>query len=450
MFLLAQHRDPNDLNLTRRFAVDTTSTTTRPNAPVTLRRVPGILDGMFEVAVVGGGIVGLATALAVTERRPGGRPSDGLMSGGGVVVLEKESELAAHQTGNNSGVLHSGIYYKPGSLKAQYCRDGNRALVEFCQEHGIAYDICGKVIVATEASELPRLDTLYERAKAHGLAVERLGPDGIRAVEPHVAGISGLRLPGTGIVDYRAVCATYAKLIEAGGGEIRLNTTVTGVRRAGDRHVISTSGATVEATTLVNCAGLHSDRVARFSGAEPGAKIVPFRGEYFTLARSATRLVNTLVYPVPDPNFPFLGVHFTKMIDGSVHAGPNAVLALKREGYRKRDINLADTYETLTYGGFWRLARKHGRAGAAEIARSFSKRLFLRSLQRLVPEVTLDDLVPTHAGVRAQALSPDGSLVDDFLIIERDGAFHVCNAPSPAATSSLEIGRAIAARALGA
>ncbi len=391
---------------------------------------------MFDVAIIGGGIVGLATALALTESRPDSR----------VVVLEKESVLAAHQTGNNSGVLHSGIYYKPGSLKAQYCREGNARLVEFCDEHEIPYDICGKVIVATEADELPRLDTLYERALAHGLTVERLGPEGIRAHEPHCAGIAGLWLPSTGIVDYKAVSRAYARLVEEAGGEIRTGVEATSIRSLGQHHVVITSAGPIEARFLVTCAGLHSDRVATRAGAHLDAKIVPFRGEYYELTPSARPLVNGLIYPVPDPSFPFLGVHFTRMIDGSVHAGPNAVLALAREGYRKRDIVPRDAAESLTYPGFWKLARKHYRDGAGEMARSFSKHLFLRSLQRLIPDVKRRDLVPTHAGVRAQALGHDGSMVDDFLIVESDGAIHVCNAPSPAATSSLEIGRAIAAR----
>jgi L-2-hydroxyglutarate oxidase len=399
---------------------------------------------VFDVAIVGGGIVGLATALAVTEQMPGAS----------VVVVEKEARLAFHQTGNNSGVLHSGIYYKPGSLKAQYCREGNAALQEFCQEHGIAYDICGKVIVATDESELPRLANLEQRAVEHGLVAERLGPDGLRDHEPHVVGIAGLFLPSTGITDFKAIVRAYADLVVSRGGEIRLSTRVTGLRRENDEHVISyvseADGEKVEgelrAAALVNCAGLHSDRVAELAGAAPDAKIVPFRGEYYELAPKSRGLVKGLIYPVPDPAFPFLGVHFTRMIDGSVHAGPNAVLALKREGYRKRDINLRDTADTLSYGGFYRLARKHFRAGSKEVARSFSKHLFLRSLQRLVPDVRRQDLVPTHSGVRAQALSPDGALVDDFLIVEGERSLHVCNAPSPAATSSLEIGKAIAAR----
>ena len=393
-------------------------------------------DTTHDVAVVGGGIVGLAAALACVQRRPGSS----------VIVLDKEQHVAGHQTGNNSGVIHSGIYYKPGSLKARFCIEGNAEMVAFCQANDIAHEICGKVIVATHASEIDRLDALYERALAHGIAVERLGPAGIAEHEPHVVGIAGLWINSTGIVDYTAVSQAYARLIAEAGGEVRLGARVTGVGRSGNDHVVSATTGDIRARFLVNCAGLHSDRTVTMAGATPPAKIVPFRGEYYELAPAARWLVKGLVYPVPDPEFPFLGVHFTRMIDGSVHAGPNAVLALRREGYRKRDISLRDAADTLGYGGFWKLARKHAGSGAKEIARSFSKHLFLRSLQRLIPDVTRADLVPAHAGVRAQALSADGSLVDDFLFVDSPAALHVCNAPSPAATSSLPIGRAIADR----
>ena len=391
---------------------------------------------VHDVAVVGGGIVGLAAALACVQRRPGSS----------VIVLDKEPRVATHQTGNNSGVIHSGIYYKPGSLKATFCIEGNREMVAFCEANDIAFERCGKVIVATDRTEMPRLDALYERALAHGISAERIGPAGIVDHEPHVVGIAGLWIPSTGIVDYTAVSAAYARLIAQAGGEVRLGTRVTALRRDGDVHVVAATTGEVKARFLVNCAGLHSDRVVAMAGATPPAKIVPFRGEYYELAPAARGLIKGLVYPVPDPEFPFLGVHFTRMIDGSVHAGPNAVLALQREGYRKRDISLRDSADTFGYGGFWKLARKHAGSGAREIARSFSKQLFLRSLQRLVPDVTRADLVPAHAGVRAQALSPDGSMVDDFLFVDSPHALHVCNSPSPAATSSLPIGRAIAER----
>jgi len=387
-----------------------------------------------DLVVIGGGIVGLATAMSLLDRYPGAS----------VTVLDKEPSLAAHQTGHNSGVLHSGIYYKPGSLKARFCRDGNARLVEFCRDHGIAHAICGKVIVATRSDELPRLEALAERAGAHGLAFDRLGPAGIRDHEPHVVGVAGLFVASTGIVDYVAVCRAYAKVIEERGGRIRLGVKVTGLRRSPAEVVVETDAGPLAARFVVNCGGLQSDRLARAAGDDVGARIVPFRGEYYELVPDRRDLVRGLVYPVPDPSFPFLGVHFTKMIDGSVHAGPNAVLAWAREGYRKRDVVPADLAETLRYVGFRRLAAEHWKAGAAEVARSFSKELFTRSLRRLVPEVRRADLVATHAGVRAQALRPDGAMVDDFLLVEADRVLHVGNAPSPAATASLEIGRAIA------
>lgn len=390
---------------------------------------------IHDVAVVGGGIVGLATAVAVGERRPGAR----------VVVVEKEPGWAAHQTGHNSGVIHSGIYYRPGSLKARFSREGNRSMVEFCRANDIPHDVCGKVIVATEADELAPLDALHERGVANGLDVRRLAPDEITEIEPHVRGVAGLHVRSTGIVDFTAVCRAYAAIVEGRGGELKLRTEVLSIHPSAAGYRLETDQGTVEARQIVNCAGLHSDRVARRAGVDPGARIVPFRGEYFELKPERRHLVRTLVYPVPNPDFPFLGVHFTKMIDGSVHAGPNAVPGLKREGYRKRDISARDLAETLAYPGFWRLARTHHREGLKEIVRSLSKAAFVRSLQRLVPEVTADDIVPAHAGVRAQALLRTGELVDDFLLVHARDAVHVCNAPSPAATSSLEIGKAVAA-----
>ncbi|MGD9796414.1 MAG: L-2-hydroxyglutarate oxidase [Acidimicrobiia bacterium] len=386
-----------------------------------------------DVVVIGGGIVGLSTALAIVRRWPGTA----------VTLLEKEQHVAGHQTGHNSGVIHSGIYYKPGSLKATLCTAGNRAMVEFCREHDIAFDVCGKIIVATEASEIAALDRLYERAIANSIAVEQLGPDGLRDHEPNVRGLAGLYVPSTGIVDYVAVARTYAALLTAAGGEVRLGTRATSVTERADGFVIGTDLGEVHARFLVNCAGLHSDRVARLAGTDPGAQIVPFRGEYFELVPERRSLVKNLIYPVPDPEFPFLGVHYTRMIDGTVHCGPNAVPGLAREGYRKRDIELRDVAEIVRYRGFWKLAAKHRRAGLTEIHRSLSKKQFLRSLQRLIPAVQSEDIVPTHAGVRAQALARDGALIDDFLLVPAQRALHVCNAPSPAATASLEIGRAI-------
>ena len=378
--------------------------------------------------------MGLATAMAVGNKHPNAR----------ILVLEKEQDLAQHQTGRNSGVIHSGIYYKPGSLKARFAREGNRSMVEFCRKHGIKHEVCGKVIVATKASELPLLDSLFQRGLNHRLAVERLSPEQVQEIEPHVRCIAGIKVPSTGIVNYREVSAKYAELIKSNGGTVQTGTRVDRLREVNGIQVIETSQGEFEAGFIINCAGLFSDRVTRLSGLDPGAKIVPFRGEYYQLVPEKWYLVKTLVYPVPNPDFPFLGVHFTRMIDGSVHAGPTAVLAFKREGYRRTDINCADLFEILTFSGFWKLARKYYEDGMMEMVRSVSKRAFVKSLQQLIPEVTEDDLIPTHSGVRAQALMPDGKLVDDFLIVNRKNSIHVCNAPSPAATASLEIGRFIA------
>ncbi|HEU5068907.1 MAG TPA: L-2-hydroxyglutarate oxidase [Verrucomicrobiae bacterium] len=391
---------------------------------------------MHDCLIIGGGIVGLATAHSLLERQPGLR----------LILLEKESELAQHQTGRNSGVIHSGIYYKPGSFKAKFARAGSRSMVEFCRAQGIRHDVCGKVIVATREAELPQLEKLFQRGLENELPVRRLTADEVRETEPHVRCLAGLKVPTTGIVDYRAVCAKLAALVRARGGQIELGTRVARVTSSAPSHRIQTSRGDFEARFLINCAGLHSDRVARLARVRTQARIVPFRGEYYELVPERRHLVKTLIYPVPNPAFPFLGVHFTRMIDGSVHAGPNAVLAFKREGYHKTDVSLRDSWETLTYGGFWKLARKNWDEGWMEMRRSFSKAQFVRSLQQLIPEVREADVVPTHAGVRAQALQPDGGLVDDFLFVEERNAIHVCNAPSPAATASLEIGRTIAAK----
>jgi (S)-2-hydroxyglutarate dehydrogenase len=388
----------------------------------------------FDCIVIGGGIVGLATAWTILESRPGAR----------IAVLEKEDGWARHQTGRNSGVIHSGIYYKPGSLKAKLCREGNRRLVEFCDHQGIRYEACGKVIVATTESELPLLNNLYGRGIANGLSVKRLSASEVKEIEPHVSCLAGLRVPSTGIVDFAAVCRTLAELIGARGGELRLRTKVVGLHANGSNAVLETSNDTLTARWIINCAGLHSDRVARLGGAKPGARIVPFRGEYYELKSERRMLVRNLIYPVPDPQFPFLGAHFTRMIDGSVHAGPNAVLSLKREGYRRTSFNLRDFIDTMTYPGFWRLAARHAGSGLKEMYRSISKKAFVHSLQKLIPEIREEDLVPGESGVRAQALRSDGGLVDDFLIVNGPSAIHVCNAPSPAATASLEIGRFIA------
>lgn len=387
-----------------------------------------------DYVVIGGGIVGLSVAWAILERQPRATVS----------VVEKERDWARHQTGRNSGVIHSGIYYKPGSLKAQLCRAGNSRLLEFCREHDIKHEICGKVIVATSASEVPLLDKLYQRGLENGLAVTKLLAAEVAEIEPHVRCVAGVRVASTGIVDYTKVCRKLVELIGGRGGELRLGSRVTGMRVSGGENVVLTTTGPLAAKWVVNCGGLHSDRVAAMGGASPDARIVPFRGEYYELRPERRGLVKHLVYPVPNPEFPFLGVHFTRMIDGSVHAGPNAVLSFKREGYHRTAFNLRDFLDTMMYPGFWRLAARHARNGLEEMHRSFSKRAFVRSLQQLIPEVRNEDLIPSQAGVRAQALRRDGGLVDDFLIVKSDRAVHVCNAPSPAATASLEIGRAVA------
>jgi (S)-2-hydroxyglutarate dehydrogenase len=388
---------------------------------------------MYDFAIVGGGIVGLSTAMTLGRQYPDAR----------IVVLEKEGHWAAHQSGRNSGVIHSGIYYKPGSFKARFAREGNRSMAQFCQEHGIDHDICGKVIVATEPEDLPLLENLYRRGLENGLNVTRMGWEEVKEAEPHVRCLAGIRVPSTGITDYRQVCQKYAELINAQGGKLQLNTRVEKISQRGSSHEIETDNGTFVARILINCAGLYSDRIAKLTGADPVAKIVPFRGEYYQLTPEKRYLVKNLIYPVPNPDFPFLGVHFTRMVDGTIHAGPNAVLSLMREGYHKTDFNFRDFVEVMTYPGFWKLASKHAGQGIQEIIRSFSKEAFVRSLQKLIPEIHADDLVPTQAGIRAQAVLNNGTLVDDFLIVQTKNAVHVCNAPSPAATSAIEIGKAI-------
>ncbi len=388
---------------------------------------------MYDFAIIGGGIVGLSTGMALGQRYPEAK----------IILLEKEDRFAPHQTGNNSGVIHSGIYYKPGSLKAKLCRQGCHSMVEFCQKYEIDHDVCGKVIVATEPEELPLLDNLYKRGLENGIDSAKITAEEVKEIEPHVQCLAGIKVNSTGIVNYTHVAQKYAELMNQQGGELRLNTKVEDIENIHEGVAIETNNGLYRAKFLINCAGLYSDRIAKLGGVNPPAKIVPFRGEYYELVPQKRDLVKTLIYPVPNPSFPFLGVHFTRMIDGSVHAGPNAVLSGKREGYKKTDLDLGDLIETLTYPGFWKLAAKHASDGIEEMIRSFSKAAFVRSLQRLIPEVQSQDLVPTHAGVRAQALKNDGQLVDDFLIVRGHHALHVCNAPSPAATASLEIGQAI-------
>jgi len=392
---------------------------------------------MREVAVVGAGIIGLATARAIQLRR-----------GGPVVVLEAESRVAAHQTGRNSGVIHSGLYYKPGSLKARNCVEGREALYRFCDENGIPHENCGKLVVAVSPEEIARLEELERRGRANGLrGVRRLGPREMREREPHVAGREALLVPETGIVDFSEVARVMARHVQEGGGEVRTGWRVLAVRRDGDGFVLETSGGAVAARHLINCAGLQSDRVARLCGLRPGLRIVPFRGEYHELVSGREHLVRHLVYPVPDPRFPFLGVHFTRMIHGGVETGPNAVLAFKREGYGRYSLSLRDACSTLSYAGFWRLASRYWRTGCGELWRSLSRTALARALRRLVPDLNASDLRRSGAGVRAQAVAPDGTLLDDFHILEAERMLHVLNAPSPAATASLSIGAALAERA---
>jgi L-2-hydroxyglutarate oxidase len=390
----------------------------------------------YDYAVIGGGIIGLSTAMQLAQQRPHAR----------ILMLEKEASPAEHQTGRNSGVIHSGIYYKPGSYKARFARTGSSSMVEFCREHDIPHQVCGKVIVATQEKELQGLDNLFERGRQNGLPVRKISPQELNEIEPHVRCVAGIHVPTTGITNYRKVSQKYLELFLEQGGQVMFENEVQQITDRGRTHLIETSTGEFEAKFLINCAGLYSDRITRLAGKEPGVKIVPFRGEYYELAPSKRDLVKTLIYPVPNPDFPFLGVHFTRMIDGSVHCGPNAVLAFKREGYKKTDFNLRDFCETMSYRGFWRLARKNFGEGIKEIYRSVSKAAFVHTLQQLIPEVQASDLVPCEAGVRAQALLNDGSLVDDFLIVRAQNALHVCNAPSPGATSSLEIGKAIVAQ----
>lgn len=395
---------------------------------------------MPDCVIVGGGIIGLAVAKTLSEQRP-----DLL-----ITLVEKEPALARHQTGRNSGVIHSGIYYKPGSMKAELCRAGRESMVAFAKENGIAHDLCGKLIVATSDSEHGRLQALHDRGRDNGLDVSLVDPAEAREIEPHVSCVAAVKVPSTGVIDYVEVCEVLADQARASGVDIRLGEKVVDIHPDGADHRVVTERGELRARFLVTCGGQYSDRLARQEGGDPNAQIVPFRGEYYELVPDRTHLVNTLIYPVPDPALPFLGVHFTKMIHGGVHAGPNAVLALAREGYRKRDVNLGELAEVLRYRGFWRLAAAHWKTGVAEVIRSVSKARFTASLQELIPAVRSEDLVSSPAGIRAQAVRGDGALVDDFLLVDRPRALHVCNAPSPAATASLEIARTIVARALPA
>ncbi len=388
-----------------------------------------------DIAIVGGGIVGLATALALTERHPQAR----------VAILDKEAKIATHQTGHNSGVIHSGIYYKPGSLKARLCTEGARLMKAFCSEHGIHWELCGKLIVATDESELGRLKNIHERGQANGLGGLRvLEGDEVKAYEPNCRAVRALLVPETGIVDYVQVADKMAELLKRRSVEIMTGAGVTAIRRAGQGLILDTARGPVESRFLVNCAGLYSDHVARLMGIRPEVRIIPFRGEYYMLRPDRRSLVKNLIYPVPDPEFPFLGVHFTRTVHGDVEAGPNAVLAFAREGYTLGTVKPGETLGLLGYAGFWHMARRYWKMGSYELYRSASKAAFVRSLQKLVPAIQIGDIQRGGAGVRAQAVSPNGSLVDDFRISVAEGAVHVVNAPSPAATASLAIGRHIA------
>lgn len=395
------------------------------------------MSGEARVIVIGGGLVGLATALALTESSPG-TP---------VVVLEKEDRVGRHQSTHNSGVLHAGLHYTPGSSKALLAREGIRLMAEFCQRHGIAHEICGKLVVAVDDEEVPRLRALFARGQENGLQGLRwLGPDEAREWEPHVRCKAAVRVPEEGIVDFAAVCTELERQLQERGVEVLTGAEVRGLARSSDGWIVETARGSQSGRQLVNCAGLHSDRVAEMAGERPGCRIVPFRGEYYRLRQGRDHLIRNLIYPTPDPRFPFLGVHFTRQIHGGVEAGPNAVLALAREGYHKGDIRPSDIAETLAFPGLWRFMRRYPQMVWREVLQSFSRARFASALRRMVPEVDESDLVEGGAGVRAQAMLPSGELVQDFLLVMGPGAVHVLNAPSPAATASLAIGRAIAGR----
>lgn len=389
---------------------------------------------MYDIVIVGGGIVGLSTGMALLEMFPSYK----------LVVIEKEKEVAMHQTGHNSGVIHSGIYYKPGSLKARLAKKGNEEVIDFCQKYDIPVDRCGKLIIATKKQELPQLQALYERGLENDLELHRLSTAQFKEIEPFAEGLEAIHVPSTGIVNYKQVAKMYARIIEERGGEIMLSTEVIDIVEQSDGVDIRTKKGTVRGKLIINCGGLHCDRIAKKTKIETNMKIVPFRGEYFELKEEKRYLCNHLIYPVPNPDFPFLGVHFTRMIDGRIMIGPNAVLGLKREGYKKTDIHLGDLAETLMYPGFWRVVSANLKEGMKEIVRSLSKKVLVKELQRFIPEIKEEDLTSAKAGVRAQALDRSGKLIDDFLMIHNHRMVHVLNAPSPAATASIGIGRHIA------
>lgn len=394
---------------------------------------------MYDIIIIGGGIIGLATALKIQQEQAHLK----------LLILEKESNLAAHQSGHNSGVIHSGVYYKPGSLKARNCIKGYQLLLDFCRQENIPFDLCGKVIVATSEAELPQLDVIYKRGAENGLQnLKMLSKEALHEYEPHVNGIAGIHVPQTGIINYAKVAEKYAEKLKAGGAVIKMGQRVSSIRPGRNKTQVITENESFTAKLMVNCAGLYSDKVAHMTGQSLDLKIIPFRGEYYELVPEKQHLVKNLIYPVPDPNFPFLGVHFTRMAEGGIEAGPNAVLAFSREGYKKSNVNIAELMETLRWPGFQLVARKYWRTGMGEYYRSFSKAAFTKALQKLLPELREEDLKPGGAGVRAQACDRKGGLLDDFLILESPGVVNVCNAPSPAATSSLAIGETVAALAL--
>jgi L-2-hydroxyglutarate oxidase len=394
------------------------------------------METTTDVVIVGAGIVGLATALALQHEYPAKK----------IVVLDKEDRVAAHQSGRNSGVLHSGIYYKPGSLKALSCRAGKKAMEEFCRRESVPYEICGKVIVAVDETELEALEGLYKRGVANGVRCERIDRARLLELEPHTSGIAAIHVPETGIVDYAKVCERLAAKLKEHGNRVTTGAKLLKLEERSDQVSLQTTAGDLSARFVVNCAGLQSDRVAALGRESSPARIVPFRGEYFNLSPEAARLCRNLIYPVPDPRFPFLGVHFTRTTHGTVECGPNAVLALAREGYRKTDVSVVDLIDSLGYSGFRRLAARHWRSGAGEIWRSLNKRAFVRALRRLVPAIEASSLTPAPSGIRAQAVAPDGTLVDDFSFLETPRVVNVINAPSPAATASLAIGKLIAGK----
>jgi L-2-hydroxyglutarate oxidase len=393
----------------------------------------------YDISIIGGGIVGLATALQILKLRPQTK----------LCVIEKEQAVAQHQTGHNSGVIHSGIYYKPNSLKALNCIRGYQMLLDFCQQENIQYELCGKIIVATEQLELATLENVYQRGIANGLdKIKKIGKEEIREIEPHCQGIAGIYVPYTGIIDYVEVAQKYAQLIREKGGHIFLGEKAEEIREQQNNYEIVTQNRTYVSTLLINCAGLYSDKITQLTQKKVDYRIIPFRGEYYHIKPEKQYLVKHLIYPVPDPNFPFLGVHFTRMINGGVEAGPNAVFSFKREGYKKTDFDLQETISSITWRGFQKVAFKYWKTGLGEFYRSFSKTAFTKALQRLIPEIQENDLEQGGAGVRAQACDRNGGLIDDFLIVAGKGVIHVGNAPSPAATSSLSIGLTVAEMAI--